>query len=104
MGDYIPHYATIVRPLEKVKKLRKLESVLKHEQEQVYTILIESAAHMLTLAHPRWELPLLLMTDFSKYGVGAVLCQEVPRRVDVNEITLSKAEEQELKEQLQNQR
>ena len=37
------------------------------------------------------------MTDFSKYGVGAVLCQKVPRKVDGNEITLSKAEEQELK-------
>ena len=97
MRDYIPHYATIVGPLEKVKKVRKLESVWKREQEQAYTILIESAAHMLTLAHPRWELPLHLMTDFSKYGVGAVLCQKVPRRVNGNEITLSMAEEQELK-------
>ena len=97
MRDYIPHYATIVGPLEKVKKVRKLESVWKRELEQAYTILIESAAHMLTLAHPRWELPLHLMTDFSKYGVGAVLCQKVPRRVDGNEITLSIAEEQELK-------
>jgi hypothetical protein len=79
--DHIPKIATLTAPLDKLRKVNKLD---KH-WTPVCQLSFEKLKHVLTcttvLKHPVENLPFNVATDASNTGIGAVLFQLVNKKV-----------------------
>lgn len=75
LRDYVPLYARICAPLEKLRKIKIIGEEWTPSCQRSFDLIktVLSQAPTLTQADP--ELPLLVATDASQYGVGAVLYQ-----------------------------
>jgi len=77
LRDFIPNYSTICAPLEKLRKLRKLDSHWNEECAKSFETLKKVLSQAPVLSSPDFNHPFLVGTDASKTGVGAVLYQEI---------------------------
>lgn len=69
LRDFIPLYAYIVGPLEKLRKVKRIiKEVWSTEQEEAFALL--KGVNM-----PDWDKEFIIATDASQYGIGAVLYQ-----------------------------
>ena len=77
LRDYIPLYAKIAAPLEKLRKVKHIGPEWTPACQQAFDQLklVLSKAPVLTQANP--DHPLLIATDASQFGVGAVLYQVI---------------------------
>jgi hypothetical protein len=71
--DWIPAYATIAAPLEKLRKQQKI--TLTQEELQAFQNLRTALLNNHILAHPDFENPFELGMDASNTGISAVLFQ-----------------------------
>ena len=80
LRDYIPLYSKIASPLEKLRKQKLIGPHWTPDCQRAFDSLkaILSHAPVLNAAEP--DYPLLVATDASQYGVGAVLYQLVNNR------------------------
>lgn len=80
LRDYIPLYSKIAAPLEKLRKLKLIGPHWTPDCQQAFDSLkvVLSQAPVLNAADP--DYPLLVATDASQYGVGAVLYQVINNR------------------------
>ena len=75
--DFIPNYASIVRPIDRLK--RKDEPfVWSAECEKAFQTLVTIITSDPILALPDWTLEFELCTDASNYGCGGILYQKDP--------------------------
>jgi transposase InsO family protein len=74
--DYVPCYARLTRPLEELKKLKRFALEEHPEAKEAFHKLRYALSHSPVLKEPRDDLPMLVATDASRYGVGAILYQE----------------------------
>jgi RNase H-like domain found in reverse transcriptase/Reverse transcriptase (RNA-dependent DNA polymerase)/Integrase core domain/Chromo (CHRromatin Organisation MOdifier) domain/Integrase zinc binding domain len=80
--EYIPMYSMLLGPLEKLRKLKKIEdSNWGEEQQRAFSILKKVLSEAPVIQDPLPGIPLQVGTDASQYGVGAVLYQVVEGRV-----------------------
>ena len=78
LRDFIPLYACVVGPLEKLRKCEKIsDKMWRGEPERAFETLKKLLSSPLVLHLPRWDLPFQIETDASQYGVGGVLFQLV---------------------------
>ncbi|UYV67003.1 K02A2.6-like, partial [Cordylochernes scorpioides] len=97
---YIPNYATIVRPLDNLKK-KDSSFMWSDKCEEAYLKLIDIITSKPILAIPDESLPYEMSTDASYYGTGAILYQrDVNKRkslqlrvISYYSYTFSKAEQ-----------
>ena len=80
LRDFVPNYATIVAPLDKLRKMRCLGKVWGEEQDKSFDFFKEVISNALVLSQPDWDQEFCIATDASQYAVGVVLYQ-----VDVND-------------------
>ena len=80
LRDYIPMYSKIASPLEKLRKQKLIGPHWTPDCQRAFDSLkaVLSQAPVLNAAEP--DYPLLVATDASQYGVGAVLYQLVNNR------------------------
>ena len=76
LRDFIPLYSTICAPLEKLRKLKRLDGVWNDEAQQSFDMLKNVLSSAPVLTSPDLALPFKVSTDASKHGIGAVLYQE----------------------------
>ena len=76
LRDYIPLYAKISAPLERIKNLKQLDGSWGEEQEISFRMLKDVLSNAPILSNPCWDLPMKIATDASQLGIGAVLYQE----------------------------
>ena len=78
LQDFIPLYANIVGPLEKLRSVKKIseEDWESLGGKRAFEMLKEVLSNMPVLHNPDWAEPFFLETDVSQYGVGAVLFQK----------------------------
>ena len=77
--DFIPQYASIVRPIDRLK--RKDEPfVWSAECEKAFQTLVTIITSDPILALPDWTLDFELCTDASNYGCGGILYQKDPSK------------------------
>ena len=76
LREFVPLFASIAAPLEKIRKVADLRPIWSAEHQNAFDTfkLVLSAAPALVDFNP--DLPLLVATDASQYAVGAVLYQE----------------------------
>jgi len=74
-GRFIDHLATIGKPLFALKKKRVVWR-FEEEEKRAFDLLKERLCTAPVLRHPDFNLPFILSTDASGYGLGAVLSQE----------------------------
>jgi transposase InsO family protein len=79
--NFIPNYAALTAPLERIRKSHDLTAVWNEEHAQVYKTLKAVLFSDITLAFPDFSQPFLVATDASNHGVGAVLYQEINSQV-----------------------
>lgn len=72
--SFIPNYADVVRPLDKLKQ-KDTEFIWSQECEDSYNKLVEMISSNPILCTPNWSLPFELSCDASYYGTGAILYQ-----------------------------
>ena len=75
LRDFIPNFASIAAPLEKLRKLRKITSAWGEAEEKAFQDLKYAVEHALVLSQPDWELEFQVACDASQDAVGAVLYQ-----------------------------
>jgi hypothetical protein len=80
LRDYIPHYATIAAPLEKLRNIKNVEKVWTELCEDSYTSFRNILSTSPVLEFPRDNVPYIVATDASQTGVGAVLFQNYDGR------------------------
>ncbi len=80
LRDYIPRYADIAAPLERLRHVIDVEAVWNDDCEQAYQCFREALKNPLTLSVPQYDLPFHLATDASQNGVAAVLYQEIDKK------------------------
>ena len=73
LRDFIPNFASIAAPLEKLRKLRKIISAWREVEEKAFQDLKYVVEHALVLSQPDWELEFQVACDASQDTVGAVL-------------------------------
>ena len=76
LREFVPLFASIAAPLEKIRKVADLRPIWSTEHQNAFDTFksVLSAAPALVDFNP--DLPLLVATDASQYAVGAVLYQE----------------------------
>jgi transposase InsO family protein len=74
--DYVINYARLTKPLEQLKKVKKFALEDYPAAERAFRNLRHSLGSAPVLHEPNRELPLLVATDASRHGLGAVLYQE----------------------------
>ena len=74
--SFIPNYAQLTAPLEKLRKEGSLDGKFTDEHKEIYTILKNVLFSDTVLSFPDWTRPFFIATDASNHGVGAVLYQE----------------------------
>lgn len=76
LRDYIPGYATIAAPLERIKNMKILGSAWSPQCQESIDILknVLSNAPAISMYNP--DHPLMVACDASLYGIGSVLYQE----------------------------
>ena len=74
LRDFIPNYSSICAPLEKMRKVRKLNWT--EDAERALEKLRGALSNAPVLRLPNPDYPLIVGTDASKSGVGSVLYQE----------------------------
>lgn len=75
LRDYVPLYARICAPLEKLRKLKVIGAEWTAACQRSFDLIKSVLSQAPTLAQADPNLPLLVATDASQYGVGAVLYQ-----------------------------
>lgn len=70
---FIHKYADIVRPISDIVREKQFEWTV--EQRDALVELMEALTTAPVLAHPKSDIPFELLTDASKYAVGATLQQ-----------------------------
>ena len=78
LRDFIPLYASLATPLKVLRKTKKITPELwrKSGGEKAFEVLKQVLLSALLLHAPNFDLPFIMETDASQYGVGAVLYQE----------------------------
>jgi hypothetical protein len=74
--DFIPLYALVTGPLEKLRKEKHITNAMwKEEHETAFQTIKQILTSSPVLSSIDWTLDLFIATDASQYGVGAVLYQ-----------------------------
>ena len=81
LRDYIPGYSTIAKPLEEIKFLKCIRDVWNQKHDYAFETLKKILASAPILSNPDFELPMMVATDASQNGIGAVLYQEVDQQI-----------------------
>ena len=78
LRDFIPLYASLAAPLEALRKTKKITPELwkKSGGEKAFEVLKRVLSSAPLLHAPNFDLPFIMETDASQYGVEAVLYQE----------------------------
>lgn len=76
LREYIPLYATVMAPLERLKSASDVAAKWDAACEDSFRILVGVLKHGVVLSYPRAGVQLRVATDASKFGVSAVLYQE----------------------------
>ena len=74
--EFIPNYAKLTSPIEKLRKHPNLSEVWTEEHDRIYHTIREVLSSDLVLSFPDFNKEFKIATDASNYGVGAVLYQE----------------------------
>lgn len=77
LRDYIPRYSEVAHHLEVVKNTTDLASVWGREQDIAFETMKSMLINSAILSNPDYNLPFLVATDASQFGVGGVLYQQV---------------------------
>ena len=100
LRDYIPLYASLAAPLESLRNTKVITEKLWEESgvREAFERLKEVLSNAPVLHTPDFDLPFIMESDASQYGVGVVLLQEVGpkkerRYVDFAAKALSKSQE-----------
>ena len=100
LRDYIPLYASLAAPLESLRNTKVITEELWEESgaREAFERLKEVLSNAPVLHAPDFDLPFIMESDASQYGVGVVLLQEVgpkkeKRYVDFVAKALSKSQE-----------
>ena len=100
LRDYIPLYASLAAPLESLRNTKVITEKLWEESgaREAFERLKEVLSNAPVLHAPDFDLPFIMESDASQYGVGVVLLQEVgpnkeKRYVDFAAKALSKSQE-----------
>lgn len=80
LRDYVPKFSTIAAPLEQLKSKKQLGDAWTAECEESLSLLKRVLSQAPTISTYNEAEPLLVSTDASLYGVGAVLYQEYEGR------------------------
>jgi transposase InsO family protein len=75
LRDYIPRFAELAYPLERLKSSKNIASDWKKLHQESFMRLCETLEAKIFIHHPRFDLPLLVATDASKVGIGGILYQ-----------------------------
>ncbi|XP_054742683.1 uncharacterized protein K02A2.6-like [Anastrepha obliqua] len=70
--NFIPNYSQLAAPMNKLRR-KGASFQWKFEQENAFNLLKQHIIKATMLAHFREDLPIVVATDASSYGVGAVL-------------------------------
>ena len=75
LRDYVPLYARICAPLEKLRKLKVIGVEWTPDCQKSFDLIKSVLSQAPTLSQADPDLPLMVATDASQHGVGAVLYQ-----------------------------
>ncbi len=74
---FVPRYTEVTRPLLALLKDTPVPFKLTDEAEEAFNDVKHILQHAPVLSHPDYNHPLILQTDASGYGLGAVLLQRI---------------------------
>lgn len=75
LRDYIPLYSTLAHPLERLRKLKRITTEWTTQCEQSYLAFGRILSRAPVIEAPSQDHPLIVATDASQTGIGAVLFQ-----------------------------
>ena len=78
LRDFVPLYAEISEPLEKLRKVRKIGNLWSSDCEASFQMFKKVLSEAPTLNKPLPDVPYCIATDASQFGLGWVLYQQDP--------------------------